>query len=61
MKPRRKRLLIVVGALASISVAAALVLNALNSNVAFFFTPTQDYMPPEAQHALDAAHGKVKQ
>ncbi len=41
MKPRHKRVAIIVGALASVSVAAALVLNALKSNVAFFFTPTQ--------------------
>ncbi|NKI92570.1 cytochrome c maturation protein CcmE [Rhizobacter sp. SG703] len=41
MKPRHKRLAIIVGAVASLGVAAALVLNALNSNVAFFFTPTQ--------------------
>ena len=41
MKPRHKRLAIIVGGLASLGVAAALVLNALNSNVAFFFTPTQ--------------------
>jgi cytochrome c-type biogenesis protein CcmE len=41
MKPRNKRVLIILGALASLSLAAGLVLNALNSNVAFFFTPTQ--------------------
>ena len=41
MKPRSRRLAIILGGLASLSVAAALVLNALNSNVAFFFTPTQ--------------------
>jgi len=41
MKPRNKRALIILGGLASVSLAAALVLNALNSNVAFFFTPTQ--------------------
>lgn len=41
MKPRTKRLLIIVGGLASVSVASALVLNALNSNVAFFYSPTQ--------------------
>lgn len=41
MKPRHKRLAIIVGAVASLGVAAALVLNALNSNVAFFFTPSQ--------------------
>jgi cytochrome c-type biogenesis protein CcmE len=41
MKPRTKRLAIILGGLASLGVATALVLNALNSNVAFFFTPTQ--------------------
>ena len=41
MKPRSKRVLIILGGLASVGVASALVLNALNSNVAFFFTPTQ--------------------
>lgn len=41
MKPRSKRLAIILGGLASLGVATALVLNALNSNVAFFFTPTQ--------------------
>jgi len=142
MKPRSKRLLIILAGLAGVSAASALVLNALESNVAFFFTPTQvsagevprdrtfrvgglvkpgsvqrdqmtvrfvitdttrdveiaytgilpdlfkegkgavaqgrldtqgrfvarevlakhdeNYMPPEAQHALDVAHGKLK-
>ncbi|HEY0855790.1 MAG TPA: cytochrome c maturation protein CcmE [Albitalea sp.] len=41
MKPRTKRLLIILGGLASVSAASALVLNALNSNVAFFYSPTQ--------------------
>ena len=41
MKPRHKRIAIIVGALAGLGIAAALVLNALQSNVAFFFTPTQ--------------------
>ena len=41
MKPRTKRLLIIFGGLASVSAASALVLNALNSNVAFFYSPTQ--------------------
>ncbi len=41
MKPRHKRVAIIVGALASLGTAAALVLSALQSNVAFFFTPTQ--------------------
>jgi len=41
MKPRHLRLALITGGLASVGVASALVLNALNSNVAFFFTPTQ--------------------
>ena len=41
MKPRHKRLAIIVGGVASIAVAGALVLSALQSNVAFFFTPSQ--------------------
>jgi cytochrome c-type biogenesis protein CcmE len=41
MKPRHKRLLVIVGGLTSLTAAGALVLNALNSNLAFFFTPSQ--------------------
>ncbi|MEY4562474.1 MAG: hypothetical protein RLZZ618_1751 [Pseudomonadota bacterium] len=41
MTPRRKRLAIVVGGLAALGIAAALVLNAFNSNLVFFLTPTQ--------------------
>jgi cytochrome c-type biogenesis protein CcmE len=41
MKPRTKRLAVILGGLGCVGVASALVLNALNSNVAFFFTPTQ--------------------
>jgi cytochrome c-type biogenesis protein CcmE len=41
MKPRHKRIAIIVGALAGLGIATGLVLNALQSNVAFFFTPTQ--------------------
>ncbi|ALT78867.1 cytochrome c maturation protein CcmE [Paucibacter sp. KCTC 42545] len=41
LKPRHKRAAIVVGGLALLGVAAALVLNAFNSNLVFFYTPTQ--------------------
>jgi len=41
MKPRTRRLAIIVAGLTAVSAASALVLNALNSNVAFFFSPTQ--------------------
>ena len=41
MKPRHKRAAIAVGVLAAVGVAVALVLNAFNSNLVFFYTPTQ--------------------
>jgi len=41
MKPRHKRLAIIAGALASLGVAAALVLNALDSNIALYVTPSE--------------------
>ena len=40
MKTRHKRLALIVGGLAALGVAAALVLNAFNSNLVFFFSPT---------------------
>ena len=41
MKPRHKKLMWVVGGLALIGIAVTLVLNAFQSNLVFFFTPTQ--------------------
>ena len=41
MKPRHKRIALIVGGLGSLGVAAYFVLNALNSNIALFYTPTQ--------------------
>jgi cytochrome c-type biogenesis protein CcmE len=41
MKPRHKRAAIAVGVLAAVGVAVALVLNAFNSNLVFFYTPSQ--------------------
>jgi cytochrome c-type biogenesis protein CcmE len=41
MKPRHKRAAIVVGGLAALGAVVALVLNAFNSNLVFFYTPTQ--------------------
>jgi cytochrome c-type biogenesis protein CcmE len=43
MKPRHKRLALIVGGLAALGVSAALVLNAFQSNLVFFFSPTQVY------------------
>ncbi len=41
MKSRHKKLLVIVLGLAGIGVAAALILNAFQSNLVFFFSPTQ--------------------
>jgi cytochrome c-type biogenesis protein CcmE len=39
--PRQKRLTIIVGILGAVGVATALVLNAFNSNLVFFYSPSQ--------------------
>jgi len=41
MKPRHKRIAIIVASLAALGAAAALVLNAFQSNLVFFFSPSQ--------------------
>jgi len=41
MKPRQKRIAIIVGGLASLGLATYFVLKALDSNIALFYTPTQ--------------------
>jgi cytochrome c-type biogenesis protein CcmE len=41
MKPRHKRMALIVAGLAILGIAAALVLNAFRSNMVFFFTPSQ--------------------
>jgi cytochrome c-type biogenesis protein CcmE len=41
MTPRRKRLAIIAGIVASVGVATALVLNAFRSNLVFFYSPSQ--------------------
>jgi len=41
MTPRRKRFAIVAGVACAVAVAVALVLNAFNSNLVFFYSPSQ--------------------
>ena len=41
MKPRQKRIALIVGGLASLAIAAVLVLNALDSNIALYVTPSE--------------------
>jgi cytochrome c-type biogenesis protein CcmE len=40
VKPRHKRIALIVGGLAAVGVAAVLVLNALDSNIALYVTPS---------------------
>jgi cytochrome c-type biogenesis protein CcmE len=61
MKPRSKRGLLILGGLAGLGVAAALVLNALDSNVAFFFTPTQVQAGQAPRERVFRIGGLVKQ
>ena len=41
MTPRRKRFAIIAGIVGAVGVAVALVLNAFNSNLVFFYSPSQ--------------------
>ena len=40
MKPKQKRIAIIVGALIAVGLAVVLILNALNSNIALYVTPS---------------------
>ena len=61
MKPRSKRLLVILGGVATLGIAAALVLNALDRNVAFFFTPTQVEAGQAPRERTFRVGGLVKQ
>lgn len=41
MTPRRKRLAVILGIVAAVGIATALVLNAFRSNLVFFYSPSQ--------------------
>ncbi len=60
MKPRHKRLAIILGGLASIGIAAAFVLNALNSNIALYVTPSEVVAGKAPQNKAFRIGGLVK-
>ena len=61
MKPRHKRLLAIVGGLAALGAATALVLTAFQDNLVFFFTPSQVAAKEAPQGRLFRIGGMVEQ
>ena len=61
MKPRHKRFLLIGGALAVLAIATALVLNAFQSNLVFFFTPTQVFKGEAPKNRVFRVGGMVKE
>ena len=58
MKPRQKRAMFIVAAVAGLAAAVGLVLNALENNVSLYFTPTQVFNN-EAPHGRSFRIGGV--
>jgi len=61
VKPRHKRAMIIVGALIAIGVAALLILNALNSNIALYVTPSEVAAGKAPQGQVFRIGGMVKE
>ena len=59
MKPRHKRFALIIGALAVLGTAAALVLNAFEENLVFFFTPSQVVSGEAPKHRAFRIGGMV--
>jgi cytochrome c-type biogenesis protein CcmE len=61
MKPRHKRIALIAGGLAAIGIAAALVLNALDSNIALYVTPSEVAAGKAPQDKAFRIGGMVKE
>ncbi|MCP5267870.1 MAG: cytochrome c maturation protein CcmE [Zoogloeaceae bacterium] len=61
MKARQKRIALIVAGLAALGVAAVLVLNALNSNIALYISPTDVAAGKAPQGKLFRIGGMVKE
>lgn len=61
MKPRHKRAAIIAGGLAAIGLASYFVLNAFQSNLVFFFTPSQVAAGEAPQYRTFRIGGMVKE
>lgn len=61
MKPRQKRAALIVGGLAAVSLSAYFVLNAFESNLVFFFTPSQIELGEAPKDRTFRVGGMVKE
>ena len=61
MKPRHKRALFIIGALVAFGTAALLILNALNSNIALYVTPSEVAAGKAPQGQVFRIGGMVKE
>jgi len=61
MKPRHKRIAIILGGLAAIGAGTAFVMNALDSNIAFFVTPSEIAVGKAPQGKAFRVGGMVKE
>jgi len=61
MKQRHKRLIYVIGGLAGLAVVAGFVFNALNSNMQFFFSPTEVVAKKAPQNSSFRLGGLVEE
>lgn len=61
MKPRQKRIALIVGGLASLAIAAGLALNALDSNIALYVTPSEVIAGKSPQGKAFRIGGLVKE
>ncbi|MDP1653952.1 MAG: cytochrome c maturation protein CcmE [Rhodocyclaceae bacterium] len=61
MKPRHKRIALIAGGLAALGIASAFVLNALDSNIAFFITPSEIAAGKAPQGKTFRVGGMVKE
>jgi len=61
MKQRHKRLIFILGGLAGLGLAATFVFNALNSNMQFFFSPTEVVENKAPQNSSFRLGGLVKE
>ncbi len=61
MKPRHKRIGLIAGGLAALSTAAYFVFNALDSNLAFFVTPTEIAAGKAPQGKIFRVGGMVRE